>query len=208
VGTLAWIFVPDDPHLPPLHDDAAVVPVTEPEASAPAPRDPIPQAPILTELQGAREAVPAPEPEPEVDPCAELQVAFDAESAARVAAEREVAELQAQVARLSKELDLIKYPEDSPYGAFLSSYEADEIDDPDILAQIEDWLRQFPVILRPGEATWIAERLRLRDWQEWGGRNFEVSLILFLGPDRLAAELPEARMAELRAHYADESLFD
>ena len=35
----------------------------------------------------------------------------------------------------------------------------------------------------------------------------EVALIMFLGPNRLIAELPAERVDELRAYYSEEGLF-
>ena len=70
---------------------------------------------------------------------------------------------------------------------------------------IEAWLGEdyYPVFLRPGEATWIVQREVLDE------RGFsELELIQFLGIERLKAELPPKRLAELREDYAEEGIFD
>lgn len=207
VGGGAWFLIPGDQPLSPERTLSPSERASTVEPAASASSHPALISAVAPE--GAREAVPIEQAEPAAeDPCASVRAELEEVIVTCNEHEKTIAQLNKKLAAALRELGRLKYDETTPYGAFLSSYEADEIDDPDILAQIEDWLRQFPVILRPGEATWIAERRRLRDWQEWGGRNFEHALILFLGPDRLAAELPETRMAELRAYYADESLFD
>ena len=204
VGGGAWFLVSDDPPLSSGHAPPSVTHAPEVEEdSGSSPPDLV----SAVAREDARTAVQVEQTEPVAeDPCASVRAELERMLATCNEREKTIAQLKRKLAAALRELG--KCDKTTPYGAFLASYEAEKIDDPDILAQIEDWLHKFPVILRPGEATWIAERRRLRDWQEWGGRNFEESLILFLGPDRLAAELPEDRLAELRAEYADEGYFD
>jgi len=204
---LAWTFLPDDPHLPPAPQDLATptptpTPTpTQTKASAHARRT------LDTDLVPARvpegserTAAVAEAVLPEVDPCAELAEALTASDAARVAAEQEAQELRDQVAQL-------QHPEDTPYGAFLRSYEASEITDPDLRRDIEAWLQVFPIILRPGEATWIVERETANDWRSYS-LTAKAAIIKFLGPQRLLAELPPERAAELRDDYADDDEVD
>jgi len=141
------------------------------------------------------------------DACNELRVALARAKAERDAAQVCVRELVDEVARLELELRRAKFPEDTPYGAFLLTAEAEDITDEYALERIEDWLNQFPVFLRPGEATWIAERTLRDDWGLYG-RTSERALIQFLGSARLIAELPAERLAELRQEYAEDGLLD
>ncbi len=141
------------------------------------------------------------------DPCASVVGELEASRESLIEAALTIEKLNTTLARVIRERDRFKFPMNTPYGAFLAGYEANEITDPYVLAGIESWLRQFPVILQPGEATWIAERIAAKDWGQYG-RTPEVALILFLGPDRLIAELPPARIAELRTYYYDEQFFD
>jgi len=159
--------------------------------------------------QGTREEVPSLPAVPVTteDPCASVVADLDAAIVVNNAHEKTIAQLNEKLAEVMRERDRFMYGEDTPYGAFLSSYEADEINDPNALVRIEDWLQKFPVFLGVGEATWIAERTGAKDWKLYG-RTSELALIRFLGPDRLVAELPPARSAELIAYYADEPVFN
>jgi hypothetical protein len=161
-------------------------------------------APAPVSVREPVEVPPATEP---ADPCGELRAALDAEIGARAVAEAAAEDLRAEVARLTVELQRLRIDPHTPYGAFLASFEAEEIRDPYHLERIEDWLRQFPVLLRPGEATWIVQRTTAKDWKTWG-RTSERALIAYLGPARLRAELPPERLAELAAYYQGEGLFD
>jgi len=142
-------------------------------------------------------------PAPENDPCAAVLEQLQAANARDAESAIAIATLRQDIARLALELDRLRFDESTPYGAFLRSDEALKINDPRALVSIQDWLRQFPIFLGQGEATWIAERVAANDWTLFG-RTSEVALIQFLGARRLAAELPPSRAAELRMYYADE----
>ena len=129
------------------------------------------------------------------DPCASLTAELEAERAARTAAEQEAAKLRKELAELTRELNALKFPEDTPYGAFLASPEAEEITDLETRRAIKAWLDEFPVFLRPGEATWIAARDAANDWQAFG-RSAQEALVYFLGPSRLAEEMPLDKLLE------------
>lgn len=157
--------------------------------------------PHPTASDATREVVPITQPVTE-DPCASVTAKLEAERAARAAAEKEVHELRDVVNRLHKEVSLLSgelarrpVPEDTPYGAFLASPEAEAITDPKLRADIRAWLDEFPIFLRPGEATWIAEREAAEDWK-LHGRTTESAVISFLGPERLAAELSVDKLFE------------
>ena len=159
-------------------------------------------------LEGAREAIQVTRAERATeDPCDSVRAELETAILINNEHEKTIAQLNKKLAAATQELERLQFPESTPYGAFLSSPEAGDIKDPIVLARIEDWLRQFPVFLWPGEATWIAERTVNRDWGLYGPTS-EEALIMFLGPARLVAELPPTRMAELRAYYAEEQIFD
>ncbi len=151
----------------------------------------------------AREDATAPEPPHHPEDLVRIQKLE--EEIAALAAERET--LRGQVASLQLAVLREQCPEATPVGAFLHSAEAETISDQKIRIHVKEWLDVFPVFLRPGEATWIAERLRNKDWLEFG-RTSEVALIYFLGISRLEAELPEERLRELREDYEEEGIFD
>lgn len=58
-----------------------------------------------------------------------------------------------------------------------------------VLGSVEAWLDQLPVMLQPGEATWIVEQVVL-------GPSGEDELLRFLGLTRVAAELPLDKLFE------------
>lgn len=204
VGGGAWFLIPDEQPLLPEHAPASWTP-------PPVERVAESSTPDLTLAahEGARTPVVEVAQTESVteDPCASVQTELDSVIVACGERDKTIAELTAKLAEVMRERDRLMYADDTPYGAFLASYEADEINDPNALVRIEDWLRQFPVFLSAGEATWIAERTTCDDWKLYG-RTSERALIMFLGPDRLVNELPPARVAELRAYYDDGSLFN
>jgi len=161
----------------------------------------------LATQQGEREAVPAPSISPATElPCASVQAELEAALVINNEQEQTIVELKAKLAAAIRARDRLTFDVETPYGAFIASHEAEEINDPYSLERIQDWLRQFPVFLGPGEATWIAERTSAKDWTRFG-RTSEVALILYLGPDRVMSEVSPARAAELRAYYNDEPIF-
>ena len=81
---------------------------------------------------------------------------------------------------------LVRHPENDPVGSFLRMPEWEQLEDEQrrfIKALLE---HEFPVVLLPGEPTWLAERYRLDDW----GEDITVAMILYFGPERLERELP------------------
>lgn len=153
-------------------------------------------APRSAAGHGARETVGArpTEPEPE-DPCASLAAALEAERAARAGLGQEVVDLRQELARITRELNALRFPEDTPYGAFLASPEAEDITDANLRAAFKALLDDFPVMLRPGEATWIAENSERKDWGAYAYPS-EHELVGFLGLERLAAEVPLDKLFE------------
>lgn len=63
-------------------------------------------------------------------------------------------------------------------------------------------LEPYPVALTLDEGTWIAERAKLWDWKSWGSTVDEV-LVRHLGPERIAREVPPAKLAELRDSWPE-----
>lgn len=121
-------------------------------------------------------------------------------------AEGEANVLLARIAHLERELALAKLDPTTPFGHFATLPEAEGIDTK-TLSAAQSWLEQFPVILAPHEAEWLIERIKENDWKLWPGHGSTETLIVYLNPDRLVAELPAARVAELRAYYEEEGLF-
>ncbi|HMI85644.1 MAG TPA: hypothetical protein VK550_16215 [Polyangiaceae bacterium] len=117
------------------------------------------------------------------------------------AAEAGEAALRSEVARIKSELLFLKHPEETPYGLFLRSPEGREISDPKILSEIKDWLELFPVFLVPGEATWLADRIRLHDWKQFAP-TAERAVIQYFGPSRIAKVISPEALAKLREEYA------
>lgn len=190
--------------------------------------------------QSTRALVPATVDLDLEDPCVSVAAELQAERVARAAAEKEAADLRKELAAVTRELNACRFPECTPYGAFLASPEADQIienirsglhlyesiledlrydiqvyalraaTDPsvhnknvvqalskrlqlfsddreaavdNVFGGIQSWLDEFPVMLQPGEAIWIAEQVVV-------GPAGEEDLLRFLGPTRVAAELP------------------
>lgn len=128
---------------------------------------------------------------------------YDALRDTMMQAQSEANVLRARVAHLERELCLANLDESTPVGHFAHLPEADGIDDT-TLRTAQSWLDQFPVMLAPHEATWLIERIEAKDWSDWPGHGSKETVITYLGPDRLKAELPPELTAELVAYYADE----
>lgn len=171
------------------------VPVeAEEQAGSSASKDLV--TPRHASTDNARGVVSARMPEPvRDDPCASLAADLEAERAARAAGEQEVARLRRELADLTRDLNALRFPESTPYGAFLASPEAEDITDPDLRAAFKAMLDEYPVMLRPGEATWIAEHSVKKDSGAYAHPN-EKMLVFFLGPERLTAEMPLDKLFE------------
>jgi hypothetical protein len=115
----------------------------------------------------------------------------------------ENAGLRAQLAIHALEAERARYPEDSPYGAFLQSYEAEQLPDQLERDQVKYALEEIPVFLNAGEATWIVERYRNDDWKSYAETR-DVAMIRFIGSARVLAEAPPEKMDQYREWY-DES---
>jgi len=228
LGGGAWFLVSDDQTVSPEHAPPSV---TRAPAVEEVPGSSPPDLVSAVTREDARTAVRVEQTEPVAeDPCASVRAELDASRVELGDAQSELIRLRKDLADAQLEILRLQLPESTPYGAFLASGEAEQILEvfdgvlhypkpvPGLehpprpagevaLEQIKVWLDVIPVFLRPGEATWIAERRIARDWQRYG-RNFEDAFILFLGPDRLIAELPPERLAELREDYAEEGYFD
>jgi len=118
-------------------------------------------------------------------------------------AEGEANVLRARIAHLERELARAQLDPSTPFGHFALLPEAAELDAAALQAA-QSWLERFPVMLAPHEAAWLIERQAAKDWREWPGHGSTETVIAYLNPERLKAELPPARVAELVAYYADE----
>ena len=118
-------------------------------------------------------------------------------------AEGKVNGLLAEIEHLRRELVHVQRDPATPFGHFALMPEAADLD-ASTLYQVQDWLEKFPVFLSPSEAEWLIARTIANDWNAWPGRGTQGTVIAFLGPARLKAELPPARVAELVERYADE----
>lgn len=91
-------------------------------------------------------------------------------------------------------------------GQWLGTLNEDERPRPATLRSVAGLLYRFPVEVTREEGLWFAERFELNDWKTYGD-TIEEAAIVFLGPDRLARELPEDRLAELREDWSEEGYF-
>lgn len=162
-----------------------------------------------------------------VDPCATVAEDLASSRASLADARTEIERLRRELDVAALEIERLRFPDTTPYGAFLASGEAEQILDdfagvtyvprnggasrpagPAALDWVRAWVDEFPVILHPGEATWIAERSILGDWSDFGPGSSQDVLLRFLGPDRVAAEVPPERLAELKAEHAADGFFE
>lgn len=67
-------------------------------------------------------------------------------------------------------------------------------------------LEDYPVQLSLEEGQWVAARIELRDWSNWGPTADEA-IIEYLGPERLAAELPDQALERLQETFRETDLF-
>ncbi len=139
-------------------------------------------------------------------PCEGVEAALALQRQMRAEAQARLETLRAKLERCNAQRAALVEDPSSPYGAFLLSKEAEQITDPALRVRLQDWLTQFPVFLRPGEALWIAERETLSDWNSFAYTS-DLAVIRYLGPERLAAELPRPRLEALRAMWIDEGIF-
>ena len=116
--------------------------------------------------------------------------------------EQTVADLESENAQLRQALLLAQYPADSPWGHALRMPEIEAIADDKVRSSIRSWLEEdFPILVQPGELTWIAERERSGDWKRFAPTMTEA-MVIYLGPERLLREMPDGeRMDELLAKY-------
>lgn len=120
---------------------------------------------------------------------------------AAVAAERDA--LREQLSEVRLEIERLRYPADTPYGHFLRSYEAKQITDPAMRDKVRYTLDDIPVVLRPGEASWIVRRYQEKDWKSYAP-TVEEAVIRFLGPQRVLREAPPSWVESQRDWYDDE----
>jgi len=106
-----------------------------------------------------------------------------------------LADLEAEVARLRGELEACRFPEGTPYGAFIRSPEAAPMSEAG-RKKVHEVLDSFPVVLSPGEATWIAEFEPLQSWTD--------EMVQFLGARRIRSQATPAQLAKLRSTLGDE----
>lgn len=128
-----------------------------------------------------------PAPQALEDPCHELR--------------KERRGLLEKIAQLEIEVLHLRYPESDPFGAFLRSYEATQITDAEERKVIRATLEEVPVVLRPGEATWIVERSRDEGLQQIPDPE---DLIRFLGPQRVLREVPPSWFHARHMQFYDE----
>lgn len=112
-----------------------------------------------------------------------------------------IEELNLQVRQLQRELMVLRNdPESAPKVAFLRSIDAEFITAPEERRELLAILDDFPVVLRNGEAIWIAERIRYDDWDLFAEEPHDA-IVLKLGYQRLKAEMPPDKMATLDLLY-------
>jgi len=94
-----------------------------------------------------------------------------------------------------------------PMGRWLASLQPEERPATPTLRVMADVLRPYPVELTAADGLWVAERIEAKDWLEWG-ESADEAIIAFLGPNRIAAEVPPDALERLRQEWAAEGLFD
>jgi len=108
-----------------------------------------------------------------------------------------------EVAHLQLQLEKTRYPEDSAYGMFLESHEAEGTSQQERNA-VREALEEVPVmVLHAGEAAWIMERQQEKDWKVYAETRSEA-LIRFLGPQRVLAEATPLGVEKLKFWYDSE----
>ena len=167
--------------------------------------EPSPASPELTPLSTGETApteggVPPPRRfEADTGELASLRAELEEYRALARAVEADNQGLQERIAYLE---DLLRHPEDDPVGSFLRMPEWEQLGDEQrrfIKALLE---HEYPVVLLPGEPTWLAERDRLDDWLNYG-ESFTEAVVLYFGPERLERELPPAPLKDLHDSYPE-----
>lgn len=129
--------------------------------------------------------------------------ASDEDDGAELAVVRaELERAREECRRVEQELDECRHPGTSPLGAFVRLPEYATMSDSS-REYIRSMLDDLPVRLQPGEGAWIAERVERDDWKLFAKTTNET-LIGFLGPGRVLAEMPPELVRELRERYSDE----
>lgn len=126
----------------------------------------------------------------------------DALALAQVTRERD--ELLDKIKKLQLDLLRLQWPaEETPYGLFLHSLDAEEITNPRERAWVQYALEDIPVFLFPGEAQWIVDLHRREGWKNLGMTS-EEAIIRFLGPSRVLAEAGPQWVERQRDWYSEE----
>lgn len=71
---------------------------------------------------------------------------------------------------------------------------------------VSDMLEEFPARMTEAEVAWIGERTKRNDWKQYAPTISEA-VIQFLGPMRIAAEVPKADLERLQAEWFEEGYF-
>jgi hypothetical protein len=122
---------------------------------------------------------------------------------------RENATLKKRVEWLEVELSLCgSEVTKGAIGEWLSVLRIDERPDAETLRTMAYLLAEYPgVRLAVEEGLWIAERVKAKDWKSWAP-TIDEALIMMLGADRIAREVPPTKLEELREDWQDEGYFD
>jgi hypothetical protein len=119
---------------------------------------------------------------------------------------RTIAELQRQLEHARFQLVLCQGRGEGTFGAWVGSLLPEERPHEDTLLEIASRLRDFEGLrLQAHEGLWLAERIELEDWP--AGEDQTAVFIRYLGPERVARELDESCLEELRECYVDDPLF-
>jgi hypothetical protein len=105
--------------------------------------------------------------------------------------EGQVAAFEARVKELEDKNLLLMYPENTPYGAFLRSREADLLSTPEERAVVKQLLGDFTIMLRPDQVYWVYSQCQDGVWQGWSYDYYlaRARMLESLGHN-LAVELP------------------
>jgi len=120
-----------------------------------------------------------------------------------------IMELEAEVSALTtriKELEstsmLLAYPADTPYGAFLRSWDADLLSTPEERDWAMAFLDDFTIMLNPGDIYWLHTQCQDGIWQGWSYDYFLArARMLEARGYNLSIELPPDDAAYLATYY-------
>lgn len=93
-----------------------------------------------------------------------------------------------------------------PIGEWARTANVDVLPSLDTMLLASEYLADYPVRLAYHEGLWLFARMERDDWLDWGP-TVDEALILYLGPQRIAAEVEPEHLAKLAAEWEAEGYF-